>query len=77
MPAVYEIRFQGRLPEGWKDWFTGLDIRLEPGGETTLTGCLPDQAALLGLLGCIQAWNITLLLVKRCEPGTPSPVSGC
>ena len=63
MATIYEIRIGGHLPEGWSDWFAGMEIRNEPGGETILIGPLPDQAALLGLLNRIQAWNMRLLSV--------------
>jgi hypothetical protein len=64
METIYEIHITGHLPEGWSDWFAGLEIRHLPGGETVLTGPLPDQAALIGLLTRIQAWNMKLLSVN-------------
>ena len=36
----YEIRVEGTLPGGWSNWFEGLDVRCEPGGETVLAGPL-------------------------------------
>jgi hypothetical protein len=62
---VYEIRVAGQLSDGWSDWFEGLAIRAEPGGETVLRGPLEDQAALYGVLGKIQALNLRLVSVKR------------
>ena len=61
----YEIRIAGRLTEGWSDWFEGLAIRNDPDGETELSGRLPDQAALFGVLNKIHALNLTLISVKR------------
>jgi hypothetical protein len=72
--AVYEIRVQGELDEGWIDWFddgqrvSALDIRAER-GVTTLTGTVADQPALFGLLLKIRDLSLALLsvnLVQAC-----------
>jgi hypothetical protein len=53
-PAVSRIRVDGRLPPRWSARLGGMTtaIREEPGQPTIteLTGPLPDQAALLGVL---------------------------
>ncbi len=64
-PFFYEIRVEGHLTDRWSDWFDGLAIRNEPNGETTLTGLISDQAALLGLLNKIQALNLSIISVIR------------
>jgi hypothetical protein len=64
-PSVYEIRVEGRLSDHWVEWFEGLAIHADPNGETTLSGPLPDQAALIGVLTKIQALNLHLISVKR------------
>jgi hypothetical protein len=66
--SYYEIRVEGVLNESWSDWFEGLAIHVETDGVTTLDGCLPDQAALLGILTRIQALNLVLISVSRCSP---------
>ena len=66
-PAVYEIRVEGRLSALWSDWFEGVTICDEPGGETTLRGTFIDQAALFGLLHKVQALNLVLVEVRRVE----------
>ncbi|HEY3367972.1 MAG TPA: hypothetical protein VGK74_23170 [Symbiobacteriaceae bacterium] len=63
----YEIRLNGRLPRDWADWFDGFSCTLTETGETVLTGPVPDQAALLGLLGNVGRLNLTLLSVKRLD----------
>lgn len=73
-PFLYEIRVEGHLTERWSDWFSGLVIRKEKNGETTLTGPLADQAALFGVLAKIHDLNLTL--VSICRSPTPEPVSG-
>jgi hypothetical protein len=61
----YEIRVLGHLAERWSDWFGGLAIHNEPGGEATLTGVISDQAALIGALNQVQALNLTLVSLRR------------
>ncbi len=63
----YEIRIEGQLTERWpwSDWFGGLMLQVEAQGETLLSGCLADQAALLGVLNKLHALNLTLISVRR------------
>ncbi len=62
---IYEIRVEGHLTDRWSDWLEGLAIHNESNGETRLVGKLADQAALLGVLGKIQALNLVLISVSR------------
>jgi len=64
-PYVYEIRVEGHLADRWSEWFEGLAVRKEPGGETTLSGYLVDQAALFGMLTRIHDLNLILVSVVR------------
>lgn len=64
-PCIYEIRVEGHLAERWSAWFEGLAIQASVNGETKLSGPLPDQAALFGLLNKIYALNLTLISVIR------------
>jgi len=77
--AVYEIRVQGELDDGWTDWFddgqrvSALNIHAER-GVTTLTGQVADQPALFGLLFKIRDLSLALLSVNRiesCVKGSP------
>ncbi len=61
----YEIRVAGHLSQRWSDWFEGLSIRNDPGGETVLSGAFADQAALFGALAKVQALNLRLISVNR------------
>ncbi len=71
----YEIRLAGRLPRNWTDWFDGFTDAAAEGaradgavaGETVLTGSVPDQSALLGLLNTVCRLNLTLLSVRRLD----------
>ena len=72
-PGTYEIRVPGRLDEDWSEWFEGMDITVEGGGDdptiTTLSGVVPDEAALLGLLDRLHSLGLRLLSVRRIGPG--------
>jgi hypothetical protein len=65
---MYEIRIEGHLTDRWSDWFEGLAIRVDPNGETTLSGPLIDQSALFGVLTRIHALNLALISVNRSSP---------
>ena len=68
-PATYQIKVQGRLGEDWSDWFSGMIVTVEYRKDgptiTTLTGIIPDQAALHGLLNRIRDLGLPLLDVHR------------
>lgn len=49
----------------WSEWFGGLAIRSDRDDETILTGQLPDQAALYGVLSRIRDLNLILVSVAR------------
>ena len=67
MPEYYEIRIKGHLDQHWSDWFAGLQLAHLEGDETLLSGRLPDQAALHGVLARIGDLNLTLISVERFE----------
>jgi hypothetical protein len=61
----FEIRVQGLLPPDWSDWFSGLSVTHDPGGNTVLRGTLPDQAALHGVLTRIRDLGVPLIEVRQ------------
>jgi hypothetical protein len=63
MPEYYEIKIKGHLDPYWSDWFAGVKLEHLEGDETLLSGVLPDQAALHGLLERIRDFNMTLISV--------------
>ena len=65
----YQIRVEGHLGESWSPWFRGMTIRREETGETVLTGSLPDQAALHGILMKIRDLGLPLVEVATLEAG--------
>jgi hypothetical protein len=71
MPEHYEIKIKGHLDQRWSEWFAGLTLAHLQGDETLLSGTLPDQAALHGLLERIRDLNLTLISVACSAPSTP------
>ena len=70
-PILYEIRIKGHLSDHWTDWFEGMTITLEEGGDTLLTGRGVDQAALFGLLKKVRDLGLPLVSINCVQPGKP------
>ena len=64
---TYCIRIKGVLEKRWSEWFDGLDITHESDGTTTISGSLPDQAAMHSILLKIRDMNLTLISVNQSE----------
>lgn len=59
------IRVRGQLSDQWRDWFDNMDIQLLDNGEMILSGAIPDQSALMGILNKLNRLNLTLLSVNE------------
>jgi hypothetical protein len=68
----YAIRVKGHLDPRWMDWLQGLAVTHTQSGETILSGPLPDQAALHGVLNRIRDLGLRLLSVERLPEGDPA-----
>jgi hypothetical protein len=69
-PAAYRIRMVGRVRNGWADFMTGLREVISQEGDksiTELTGTVPDQPALFGLLCHIRDLGLPLVSVEFVE----------
>jgi hypothetical protein len=66
----YEIRVRGHLGAKMLRAFPALDARPQ-GEDTLLTGRLPDQAAVYGVIARLEALGLELLELRR----LPSPAS--
>lgn len=64
---TYEITIKGYLDSRWEDWFGGFSIRNTADGNTLLSGSLPDQSALHGLLEKVRDLNLILISVLRAD----------
>lgn len=67
----WEIHVSGVLPDSVlaeMDGIEALDATVEP-AATVLYGCLPDEAALYGVLYQIQSLGLRLVEVRRLLPG--------
>jgi hypothetical protein len=62
---IYQIRVKGHLDSCRLRSFADLSIAYDTCGETVLTGPMPDQAALYGLLNRLRDLGIPLLSVNR------------
>ena len=64
----YQITVYGTVDQSWSEWFGGLQLTAAVDKEgfpiTRLTGTLPDQGALRGVLTRLWDLNLTLLSVK-------------
>lgn len=63
----YRIRIKGQLDRSWQSWFAPLQIDYEAPDTTTLSGTLPDQSALYGVLLKIDRLGVTLISVESSE----------
>lgn len=67
-----QVRIQGELaPAWWSGVFADLAIEAEPDGTTLVSGELPDQAALHGLLTAIRDRGLTLVSVETIASTLP------
>lgn len=66
-PAGYEVRVQGVLDARWSQWFEGLQLRSES-DQTILSGTLPDQPALHGILDKVRDLGLSIIAVRRLPP---------
>lgn len=62
------IRLKGHLNPSWQERLGGLQIVQEPAGTSRLSGFLPDQPALYGVLAKLSHLSLTLLSLE-CSDG--------
>jgi len=66
-PMLYEIRLAGHLDPRWAKWFDGLAVTRHADGSTVISGPIPDQAALHGVLQRVRDLGLTLVSVTQPE----------
>lgn len=62
-----EIRFKGEIDERWSAWFGGLTVSHPDPDGTVLTGVVPDQAALYGIISRLRDLGLQLSSVSSVE----------
>ena len=73
---AFQVRIKGHLGDDWTDWFGGMTITLEENGDTLLTGPVPDQAALFGLLRRVRDLGMQLISINRVDTGKQDRPTG-
>ena len=63
----YQIRIEGYVNLDWSASFDEVTVQHTDDGQTVLSGALPDQTALHGVLMRIRDLGLTLVEVKRIE----------
>jgi hypothetical protein len=61
-PYPYQILLRGKLDLEQASWFPELSLTLDEDGDTQLSGDLPDQSALIGIL--FRAHNLNLQILS-------------
>lgn len=59
-----EIRVKGHVDRDWSDWLENLTVHHSKDGDTLLSGMVPDQAALYGLLNRLSRLGLQLISVS-------------
>ena len=75
MNGTYRFLVRGHLDDRWSDWFGGMVIQRLGDGSSVLTGAIPDQAALHGVIARIRDMGLPLLAVERAA-GCDEPAGG-
>ncbi len=66
--ADYEIRVRGHLGQTMRTAFPLMHLQVD-GDDTVLTGALPDQAAVYGVLALIESLGLELIEVRQVATG--------
>jgi len=61
--TFYEIQVKGYLDARWNELFDGMTIAWND-NVTTISGMVPDQAALHGLLARVRDYGLTLISIR-------------
>ena len=63
-PTEYQIKVKGHLDDTLAGWFEGMTLSNPEDGDAILSGRVPDQAALQGILNRISNLGLTLIAVN-------------
>ena len=59
-----EIQVKGHIDQRWAEWFGSISLSHSASGETLLSGLVPDQAALYGIISRLRDLGIELIMVN-------------
>jgi hypothetical protein len=62
---LYQIKIEGHYEDSWCELYEGFSVQRLHKGDTLLTGSIPDQAALHGLLKKFRDMGITIISINR------------
>jgi hypothetical protein len=62
-----EIHLKGQIKPQWSEWFGGLAIGHSGPEETILSGLVPDQAALYGIISRLRDLGMVLISLSSEE----------
>ncbi len=68
------VRVQGELDPAWSTLLADLEVVVEADGTTLVSGELPDQAAVHGLLASIRDLGLSLISVETSAIPPASPL---
>jgi hypothetical protein len=68
----YQIKIEGHVNLDWSASFDEVTVQHTEHGQTVLTGTLPDQTALHGVLMRIRDLGLSLVEVRRTENSSNS-----
>ncbi len=70
-PAIYRMKVRGRFGKSWSEYFNGLTITDEKHKDgaalTVLSGVIPDQAALHGLIQKFRDLGLVIVEIQMVE----------
>ena len=64
-----EIRVKGQIDERWTEWLNGLSITHTQENATVLSGAIPDQSALYGLMSKLRDLGLSISSVQCVDLG--------
>jgi hypothetical protein len=73
--VTYHVRVAGPIPDELLGELGHLTVTVEP-AQTVLSGSLPDQSALFGLLNRLHGLGLRLIEVRRLTGGEGSRPRG-
>jgi hypothetical protein len=71
------VHVRGELSPAWSVLFADLTVSTAPDGTTSISGVLPDEAALHGLLATVRDLGLSVISVESAAlPGTTPATEG-